>query len=380
MSLINAHYRNNLPFTIDQNKSISHHHAHSFIHWGNSLHTTTKSGAHSQSSKNASTPFGLDLSIIADDLALLDSHIMASLGDKTLPITQEISNHIIQSGGKRIRPIVSLIASQCLESHSTSKTRLTLATIIEFIHTATLLHDDVVDHTQMRRGNLTAHKIWGNQASVLVGDYLFSRAFELISQLNHLSLMSILSSCTTKLAQGEILQLTKSGDLSTSQADYFNIISSKTAALFETAAQAGSLLSNAPLFLQNQLKQYGYHLGIAYQLKDDLLDFLGQEELMGKEVGNDYRENKVTLPMILAIKNTRGQPEGETLISILEDRKEASQKMAIDLITTYGDLEHVEHLVKDHALRALDFLQPIPETPFKDALAQLATFTYQRER
>ncbi|WP_278802969.1 polyprenyl synthetase family protein, partial [Marinobacter nauticus] len=235
---------------------------------------------------------------VADDFSRVNDLIIKRLASD-VPLVEKIAQYIIESGGKRLRPLLVLLASQAAGYQKDD--HLKLAAVIEFLHTATLLHDDVVDTSDMRRGRSTANAKWGNAPSVLVGDFLYARAFEMMVELQSLPIMNVLSHATAVIAEGEVMQLmnVKNPDLSEDQ--YMVVIHNKTAMLFEAASHTGALLAGASAEQENALKDYGKHLGLAFQLVDDVLDYQGDAETMGKNVGDDLAEGKTTLPLIYAM-------------------------------------------------------------------------------
>jgi len=247
--------------------------------------------------------------LVAEDMKAVDAVIQHRLSSEVVLVNQ-LSHYIVNSGGKRLRPLLSLLASRAYgyagEHH------FTLAAIIEFIHTATLLHDDVVDESELRRGRETANALFGNAASVLVGDFLYSRAFEMMVAANDMRIMDIMSHTTNTIAEGEVLQLLNCHDAETTESRYMDVVSRKTARLFEAAAQIGAVLSRQPEQIETALASYGLHLGIAFQLIDDVLDYSASPEDTGKNVGDDLAEGKPTLPLIHAIH--RGTPSQAKLI------------------------------------------------------------------
>lgn len=237
---------------------------------------------------------------LSHDLLEVDNLIVASL-HSDVALIQDIANYIIHSGGKRLRPLLVLLSAKACAY--VGQQQLTMAAVLEFIHTATLLHDDVVDNAMLRRSHKTANNQWGNQAAILVGDFLYSRAFQLMVQANDLQIMRIIANATNTIAEGEVLQLMYQKNPATSEADYLRVIRCKTAKLFEAAAEIGAVLGKQPLQVQSSLARYGMHLGTAYQLIDDLLDYQADTATLGKNIGNDLAEGKPTLPLIHVLRN-----------------------------------------------------------------------------
>lgn len=240
---------------------------------------------------------------LTPDLKKLDDVILSFLKEPNVPFIEDISHHLILAGGKRIRPILLFLTARLYEETLSGRI-LRLGACLEFIHTATLLHDDVVDQSLERRGKPAAHALWGNQASVLVGDFLFSRAFELMVHDGSLDVFRVLSQAASQISKGELLQLSTTRSLQLSEEKYLSIIGAKTASLFSAAAELGAIATNAPSEDQDSLRYFGYTLGLLFQIKDDLLDFYADQKTTGKTPGNDLKESKMTLPLILAYKNS----------------------------------------------------------------------------
>ncbi len=242
--------------------------------------------------------------LVADDMQAADRVIHERMGS-AVSLIPDLSSHLIDSGGKRLRPLLTLGAARACgyKGHDHVK----LAAAIEFIHTATLLHDDVVDASALRRGKIAANVVWGNKPSILVGDFLFSRAFELMVETENLDVLGILARASSVIAEGEVMQLKSANNLATTEDDYLAVITAKTAALFSAAGEAGAAVAGAHIPLARSLRDYGHNLGIAFQLIDDVLDYSGREKQMGKSVGDDFREAKVTLPVILAYQRADDQ-------------------------------------------------------------------------
>jgi len=312
--------------------------------------------------------------LILDDMSTLNARIQQRLQSEVVLINQ-IGSHIINSGGKRLRPIIHLLSAKALSYNGTQ--HIDLAAIIEFIHTATLLHDDVVDSSDLRRGQDTANALWGNAASVLVGDFLYSRAFEMMVEIDRMTIMAILSKATNTIAEGEVLQLLNCHDPETTEQRYLEVIHNKTAKLFESAAELGAVICDRPLEEQQAMAKYGMHLGCAFQLIDDVLDYTSSAEDMGKNLGDDLAEGKPTLPLIFAMRN--GTPEQASMI------REAIEKGDIDKIDSIHDAIHQSGAITytsdcakkeaGQAIAALDFL---PESNYKAALIFLANFSVNR--
>lgn len=310
--------------------------------------------------------------VVADDFNAVDAYIRHHL-DTNVPLIREIGEHIISGGGKRLRPLVGLL---CARAYGyTGSQHIDIAAIIEFLHTATLLHDDVVDESDMRRGRPTANAVWGNAASVLVGDFLISRAFELLVKIRNFHVLDILSASTNVISEGEVLQLLNSRNPSTTEEQYMRVIHHKTAKMFESAAETGAVLmakdEQEVAHIRATLGAYGRHLGIAFQLIDDVLDYTGDEALLGKNVGDDLAEGKPTLPLIYAMRN--GTPEQAELIRQAILKGDVSKLDAIiDIVQAVGGLTYTEEVAKQQTKLAISALDQLVESPYKTALIQLA--------
>lgn len=287
-----------------------------------------------------------------------------------------ISEHIIHSGGKRIRPLILLLTARALgyREHQAVK----LAAIIELIHTATLLHDDVVDHSVLRRGSTTANAIWGNAASILVGDFLYSRSFQLMVTLESLPIMTLLADTTNLISEGEVLQLLYVHNPKITEADYFNVINCKTAALFRAAGHLGALIAAGSTAVISAMANYGTHLGLAFQLIDDVLDYRADNANMGKQIGNDLAEGKPTLPLIYALKNSNLQQQALLREAILKGSKDQLAEIQAVIAST-GALNYVEQRALQEADAARAFLACLPPSHYKTALENLTRFAVHRD-
>ena len=328
----------------------------------------------SQTPPASPTPSPLH-AVVADDFDAVNRTIVAQLNSK-VPLVETIGQYIIESGGKRLRPLLVLLAARSLGYEGDK--HITLATLIEFMHTSTLLHDDVVDESHMRRGKKTANDAWGNAPSVLVGDFLYSRSFQMMVDVGSMRIMAILSSATCVIAEGEVLQLTNIGNPSISEADYFETIQGKTAMLFEAASHSGAVLANATAEQERALQYYGRYLGLAFQLIDDLLDYQGDAEAMGKNVGDDLAEGKPTLPLIHAME--RGTPEQAKLIRQVI-RKGGLEQLddVLEIITTTGALEYTRARAVEMADKALAELDALPPSLYRDSMANIARLAVDRK-
>ena len=310
------------------------------------------------------------------DMARVDALITDRL-DSPVPLIPALAEHLVAAGGKRLRPLLTVAASRLVGAQDEGG--LKLAAAVEFIHTATLLHDDVVDGSQLRRGKVAAHLIWGGASSVLVGDFLFARAFELMVETGSLEALGILARASRVIAEGEVLQLTRAHDLDLDRATYLDIIRGKTAELFAAAAQAGAVAGDAAPEQVEGLRVYGLKLGLAFQLADDALDYGGASETLGKNAGDDFREGKATLPLILAVQRTgvRERPFWERVVGRRE-QAEGDFRRARELMAACGALEATLRLAQEQADEAKRALSVCAAGPWREALDELADFAVSR--
>ena len=314
--------------------------------------------------------------LVAHTMEQVNELIRARLQSDVVLINQ-LAQYIISSGGKRLRPqLVLLAAGAC---HYRGSHHLTVAAIIEFIHTATLLHDDVVDASELRRGNDTANAVWGNEAAVLVGDFLYSRSFEMMVEVDSMRVMDILASTTNRIAEGEVMQLLNVREPGLSEAHYIEVIEAKTARLFQAATQLGAVLANQPQNIERSLAQYGMHLGTAFQIVDDVLDYRSDADAMGKNVGDDLAEGKVTLPLIYAMQV--GTPAERTLIErAITDDGLACLDDVLEIIKRTGALQRSVSRADAIASQAVEALAPLPRNQYCLALESLAVHAVERVR
>lgn len=311
---------------------------------------------------------------VAEDLQATDHLILTRLSSDVALINQ-IGQHIIQSGGKRVRPLMLLLAAKACGYQGTH--HHTMAAVVEFIHTSTLLHDDVVDEADTRRGKATANANWGNAASVLVGDFLYSRAFQLMVEPQNLRILSIMAETTNIIAAGEVLQLLNCHDPDTDSERYFQVIYRKTAKLFEASAQLGAVLAHQDAPIEAALACYGKELGNAYQLIDDVLDYSADEHELGKALGKDLAEGKPTLPLILAL--ARAEPDEKQLIkSAIEQGSDAHLAQITDIIHRTGALADTQQEALAASARAIEALSVLADSPYKTALIELAQLAVSR--
>ncbi|MBO9097441.1 MULTISPECIES: polyprenyl synthetase family protein [Rhizobium] len=310
------------------------------------------------------------------DMERVNQLILSKAGSDVQMIP-EVAEHLISSGGKRLRPMLTL-ASAALFGYK-GENHVKLATSVEFMHTATLLHDDVVDESDLRRGRSTARMIWGNQASVLVGDFLLGQAFRMMVDVGSLEALDVLSTAACVIAEGEVLQLSVAKNMETTEDDYLSVIRAKTAALFAAAAEVGPIVANGGKSGRNALKSYGTNLGLAFQLVDDVLDYGGKAVDLGKNVGDDFREGKITLPVILAYR--RGTEEERAFWrDAIENgnSSDANLEKALGLITKYGALNDTIGRAVHYGTIARDALAPLPDSPGKSALMEVIDFCIER--
>lgn len=311
--------------------------------------------------------------LIESDIQATDTLILERLASDVVLINQ-IGHYIINSGGKRLRPLLVLLSARACGYQGTQH-RL-MAAVIEFIHTSTLLHDDVVDESDTRRGNQTANEVWGNAASVLVGDFLYSRSFEMMVEPGIMKIMQVMSEATNVIAEGEVLQLLNCHDADTTQASYMEVIHRKTAKLFEAATQMGPVLAERP-DLEEAFIAYGRHLGAAFQLVDDALDYMADAEELGKNIGDDLAEGKPTLPIIFVLKNGTDQ-EKEIVRRAIETEGIALLEEVTDIIKRSGAIEFTIDIAKKEAEKAKKALKDLEESEIKQALISLADLAVNR--
>src|SRR3989344_7910530 len=312
--------------------------------------------------------------LVQDDLELVNREIRARLQSDVVLISQ-VGNYIVGSGGKRLRPMLVLLACRALGYHG--KTHVLLATIVEFIHTATLLHDDVVDASELRRGHSTANVIWGNEASVLVGDFLYSRAFEMMVEVGNMRVMEILAHTTNTIAKGEGMQLLNCHDPETTEERYIEVIRNKTAKLFQAGAQLAAVISNQSQETEDAMAAYGMHLGTAFQLIDDVLDYGRDNHDLGKNIGDALAEGKPSLPLIYTLRQGSHR-QREIIRSAIEEGGLAQIEAVMDAIESTGSITYPARRAQDEAKQALKALAAVPDSPFKQALHDLAHFSAHR--
>jgi octaprenyl-diphosphate synthase len=311
--------------------------------------------------------------LVADDMAAVDRLIRESL-DSNVVLIRQIAEYIIGSGGKRMRPMLVLLAARACGYRGDH--HVTLAAIIEFIHTATLLHDDVVDESELRRGQESVHAVWGNAASVLVGDFLYSRSFQMMVAVDSMRVMEVLSNATNTIAEGEVEQLLNMHDPDVDEQRYFSVIEKKTAKLFEAACQLGAVLTSRPE-LEEPLAAFGRELGVAFQVADDVLDYTADAETLGKNVGDDLAEGKPTLPLILARKRL-GEEQRARIDTIIRSGGRDQIGEIVGLIQDSGGLRDSMALARERSAAAQRSIALLPASAWKDAMTDLAAYSISR--
>lgn len=312
--------------------------------------------------------------LVRDDFDAVNKLIPRQL-TSDVALVREIGRYIVESGGKRLRPLIVLLVSRACGYRGDEHIRL--ATLVEFLHTATLLHDDVVDHSARRRGRATANALWGNAPSVLVGDFLYSRAFQLMVELDSMDLMAIISDATNVIAEGEVLQLENIGNANLTEEDYTEIIRCKSALLFQAAAHTGAVLASHDPDLIKSLRNYGLYFGLAFQLVDDWLDYAGNSEVMGKNVGDDLAEGKATLPLIYTMAN--GHIDDADLVrQAIESRSAEQLENVIAAVHRSGALEYTKARAIEEVDRATSELVGLEPSKYRDALETLGAFAVSR--
>ncbi len=334
--------------------------------------------AHVNQPATASRPAGFDAlrKLCGKDMVKVNALIMERM-QSDVGLIPQIAGYIIAAGGKRLRPMLTLASARLCGYRG--EHHVALAATVEFIHTATLLHDDVVDDSALRRGQDSAKAIWGNQPSVLVGDFLFSRAFQLMVETGAMDVLRILSNASAVIAEGEVQQLVTANDTTTSVEAYLNVIESKTAALFAAACEVGAVIAGQPPTVQQNLADYGQNLGIAFQLVDDHLDYAANEQELGKPVGGDFRDGKLTLPVVLALQ--RGTTEERNFWKrTLEDQnqRDGDFQQAGGILRRYGAMDDTLELARTYVDRACNALEALPPSRYRDALHDCAAHSVER--
>ena len=312
--------------------------------------------------------------LVSEDLSATDRFILSRL-ESSIPLIKQMAEYVLTCGGKRVRPIVLLLSARALNPDA--RQHVDLAAAVELIHTATLLHDDVVDKSTLRRGHKTANIIWGNDTSVLVGDFLYSRAFQIVVDQRQTEIINIFASSTHFITEGEIMQLTNCNNPDTTEQYYFDIIHRKTAKLFEVASQFGAMLATNHEPQINALRDYGKHLGMAYQLIDDALDYAQSAEQTGKNVGQDLSEGKSTLPLIYAMQKSKGA-DLQLLRNCIKNGSSNELENILGIIESTDAIKYTSDTAKHHAQQARETLALIPASPYRKALEDLSDFVVER--
>jgi octaprenyl-diphosphate synthase len=323
------------------------------------------------------TPFEALQAALAADMDGVNALIRARMASEHAPRIPEVTAHLVEAGGKRLRPLLTLAAARLCGYRG--EHHLRLAATVEFIHTATLLHDDVVDESARRRGRPTANLLWDNKSSVLVGDYLFARAFQLMVETGSIRVLDILANASAVIAEGEVLQLSVASNVSTGEDTYLRVIRGKTAALFAAATEVGGVVAGAPEAQVAALREYGDALGLSFQITDDLLDYGGLSLSLGKNVGDDFRERKMTLPVIRALAAADAAERAFWTRTIGKgEQRDGDLEEALGLMARHGALESTHATALDHAARARAALAPLPAGAMRDRLAAIADFVVGR--
>ncbi len=318
------------------------------------------------------------LNIIGDDLKLVELQFRKDL-QSDVPLIRKVGEYVLSSGGKRVRPALLLLAAR-LCGYTADKA-VPLASVVEFIHTATLLHDDVVDSATLRRGLASANTLWGNEASVLVGDFLFSKSFSLMVGVGSLDILRVLSDATTVIAEGEVMQLLCTGEIDLTEEQYTDVIRSKTAILMSAACEAGAILGEAVQSQQQALADFGMDLGIAFQLMDDILDYVATEEEFGKSIGHDLEEGKITLPLIHTLRNCTAS-ERTVIASVVElDEMSLDDFRAVSsLVKQYGGIEYTIEKARYYVDRCQSHLDLFARSPVREAMVSLSEYVVTRSK
>jgi octaprenyl-diphosphate synthase len=312
--------------------------------------------------------------LVKEDLESTNRFIISSL-ESNIPMVKEVIEYVLTCGGKRIRPLVLLLSARALSNRD--QKHIDLAAVIELIHTATLLHDDVVDGSTLRRGHKTANSVWGNDTSVLVGDFLYSRAFQIVVDVKHATVLNIFAKATPYIAEGEILQLVNCNNPDTTEAFYFDVIERKTAKLFEIAAQLGAILSTESEHDIEAMRLFGLHLGLAFQLIDDALDYSQAADVTGKNIGQDISEGKTTLPLIHAMRKSKGA-DLDLLRKAIQTGSHKHLSDILGIIESTDAIKYTADAAKQHASKAKQALSQVAATPYRDALITLSDFAVER--
>jgi octaprenyl-diphosphate synthase len=327
--------------------------------------------------KKIINPYDKLKNVLVDDLSKVSKLIKERMQSEHAPLIGEISNHLIGSGGKRLRPLLTLAAAKICGYQG--EFHIHLAATVEFIHTATLLHDDVVDESERRRGRSSVNILWNNSSSVLVGDYLFARSFQLMTETGRLDVLETLSNASANIAEGEVLQLTASEDITTDEEIYYKIIRGKTAALFSASTEVGAMLADADKDTIKALASYGDALGISFQIVDDILDFIGDGAKIGKNLGDDFRERKLTLPMIHAISKADDKELEFWERTIVDgDQNSEDFEKALDILKNRLSIDYTKEVAIEWSKTSKKTLTNLPDTPLRNILEELSDYVVSR--
>lgn len=315
-------------------------------------------------------------SVVESDFLAVNDFIVDQLYSE-VELVENIGHYIVEAGGKRLRPLLVLLSARACGIENDK--HIAMAAVIEFIHTATLLHDDVVDMSSLRRGRPTVNAQWNNPSSVLVGDFIYSRAFQILVRIGDMRIMEIMADTTNKIAEGEVLQLISKSNPNSTESDYMRVIENKTAILFQAAGQCGTLLAGAEEAIATALRQFGRHLGIAFQLIDDVLDYAGDADSLGKNVGDDLAEGKPTLPLIYAMEHADANALRLIRRSLTEEQvSDKDLQDVIQIVGNSGALEYTRNLAEEQADMARSCLEVLPESEYRNTLYELVDFAVKR--
>jgi len=312
--------------------------------------------------------------LVREDIKAVDDLLINRLESEVALINQ-VSSYIINAGGKRIRPLLVILMSKALGYQGIN--HHVMAAVIELIHTATLIHDDIVDESEVRRGTETPNQVWGNAASVLVGDFIYSRAFEIMVEPNSMEIMKVLSKATNAIAEGEVLQLLNIGNKELKEADYLKVIEKKTACLFQAATQIAAIISDSDSSIQNQMKSFGLHLGNAFQIVDDVLDYQSDEELLGKRIGDDLSEGKMTLPLIHSLSNS-SKVTNKKLRDIVSNNNVEEIDTVLEIFQETGSIDYTINRAKEISKKAKQCLVNLNNSAYENALSLLCDISVER--
>ncbi|MDH3972636.1 MAG: polyprenyl synthetase family protein [Deltaproteobacteria bacterium] len=317
------------------------------------------------------------LKLVEGDLLRVEDEFRRNLQSR-VELIPKVGEYVLLSGGKRLRPILLLMTAKVVQYNGND--HILLASVVEFIHTATLLHDDVVDNADLRRGMTSANSVWGNEASVLIGDFLYSKSFSMAVQCNSIKILKVLSDATTDMARGMVFELIKTNDINTTEEDYIQVIIDKTAVLIAAACQVGGILGEVDEERELALRDYGMNMGIAFQLMDDSMDYVSTEEDFGKTIGTDLQEGKVTLPVIKALNEcTSEEKESISGLLDLDEINEDDLSLALDLINKYGGIDYTVQKARDYIARAKENIAVFEDSEMKEALLEMANYVVERE-